>query len=148
MSQLQSNLALASTIAGSASVFSTLASEGARMGLPRHFKPRVMLLVESKIYAWMERLCRVYAGGSWDFFDLSNGGAFMAPHSADPFDLHIEALGIERRVSPEVAGIISTGFALRSLAWAGHSDLAEKLAQLLAFVDCHAERALVRQALA
>ena len=47
MSQLQANLALASTIAGSASVFSTLANEGARLGLPRHFKPRVMLLVES-----------------------------------------------------------------------------------------------------
>lgn len=145
MSQLQTSFAMPTPTAG---VRSTLVNEGARMGfLPRHFKPRVMLLVESKTYAWMERLCRVYSGGKWNYFDLSNGGAFLAPQSPDAFDLHIESLHVHRSVSAEVAGIISTAFALRSLSWAGHTGLTEKYCQLLAYVDGHPDRALVLEAL-
>lgn len=147
MQQLQINSS-SPVRAASSPVLSTLVPEGARMGfLPRHFNARVMLLVESKVYAWMERLCRVYSGGRWDFFDLSNGGGFMAPSTEEPFDLHIEALHLERRVSAEVAGIIATGFALRSLLWAGHTDLADKYRQLLDFVATHTECALLRDAL-
>jgi hypothetical protein len=37
------------------------------------------ILLEPRIFAWMERLCTDYSGGVWHFYTISNGGAFMAP---------------------------------------------------------------------
>lgn len=47
---------------------------------PRYFGsiPQWITL-EPRVFAWMDRLCAGYSGGIWDFYTLSNGGAFMAP---------------------------------------------------------------------
>lgn len=49
---------------------------------PQYFGgiPQWMML-EPRIFAWMDRLCADYSGGIWQFYTLSNGGAFMAPET-------------------------------------------------------------------
>lgn len=39
------------------------------------------ITLEPHIFGWMDRFCRDYSGGIWNFFTLSNGGAFMAPEN-------------------------------------------------------------------
>ena len=41
------------------------------------------ITLEPRIFAWMDRLCADYSGGVWNFYTLSNGGAFMAPEESD-----------------------------------------------------------------
>ena len=47
---------------------------------PQHFGsiPQWIIL-EPTVFAWMNRFCADYSGGIWNFYTLSNGGAFMAP---------------------------------------------------------------------
>lgn len=39
------------------------------------------ITLEPTVFAWMDRLCADYSGGIWNFYTLSNGGAFMAPEA-------------------------------------------------------------------
>ncbi|MBZ7216160.1 antirestriction protein [Klebsiella grimontii] len=76
---------------------------------PQHFGsiPQWMLL-EPRIFAWMNRLCTDYSGGVWNFYTLSNGGAFMVPE-ADSYDdkwtLFNNMNGNGAELSSEAAGI-------------------------------------------
>ncbi|WP_101701450.1 antirestriction protein [Citrobacter sp. L55] len=61
----------------------TLVSDELRVDFwPQHFGniPQCITL-EPRIFAWMDRLCADYHGGIWQFYMLSNGGAFMAPEA-------------------------------------------------------------------
>ncbi|PWI79195.1 restriction endonuclease, partial [Enterobacter sp. CGMCC 5087] len=51
---------------------------------PEHFGsiPQWIIL-EPTVFAWMDRFCADYNGGIWNFYTLSNGGAFMAPDADD-----------------------------------------------------------------
>ncbi|EIS3891513.1 antirestriction protein [Salmonella enterica] len=76
---------------------------------PRHFRgvPQWILL-EPRIFAWTDRLCADYHGGIWQFYTLSNGGAFMAPEADDGEDtwsLFNVMNGNSADMSPEAAGI-------------------------------------------
>lgn len=68
------------------------------------------LLLEPQAFAWLDRLCDDYNGGFWDFYTLSNGGAFMAPDSnedsEETWSLFNPMNGNEAEVSAEAAGII------------------------------------------
>lgn len=37
------------------------------------------IILEPTGFAWMDSLCAGYSGEIWNFYTLSNGGAFMAP---------------------------------------------------------------------
>ena len=115
--------------------------------LPQHFGTRVMTRFETAVYAWMGNLCADYHGGYWTFIELSNGGAFIAPSGADKFEMKVDANGFDATVSPEVAGIIASAFALNGLVWQGFDSLARKHEQLLAFVAEHPQGAMIRRAL-
>ncbi|PXK81728.1 antirestriction protein [Klebsiella variicola] len=39
------------------------------------------IILEPTVFAWMDRFCTDYHGGIWQFYTLSNGGAFMAPEA-------------------------------------------------------------------
>lgn len=68
------------------------------------------VLLEPQAFAWLDRLCDDYNGGFWDFYTLSNGGAFMAPDSDEDLEetwlLFNPMNGNEAEVSAEAAGII------------------------------------------
>jgi hypothetical protein len=56
---------------------------------------------------WMDRLCADYSGGVWNFYTLSNGGAFMAPESEgdETWSLFNDMNGNSAAMSAEAAGI-------------------------------------------
>ena len=126
----------------------TLVSDARRLEfLPRHFGPRTMTRFETGVYGWMDTLCPYYHGGYWNFFELSNGGAFMAPSAPGPFEIRVDGNGFGGTVSAEVAGIIASAFALNGLLWQGCDNLADKYDQLQDFIACHPDSATIRHAL-
>ena len=44
----------------------------------RHVDMTKMLSFERHVFCWMKRLCPHYDGGFWEFYDLSNGGFYIA----------------------------------------------------------------------
>jgi len=75
--------------------------------------PNGFFSFENLVYSYMDHLCEEYDGGYWDFYDLSNGGFFMALHTEDD-SMMIRGLdnGYEAAMSPEAAGVVVTLYAL------------------------------------
>lgn len=75
---------------------------------PQHFAniPQWITL-EPQVFAWMDRFCADYSGGIWNFYTLSNGGAFMVPETdSDAFWSLFNAMnGNAAYMSAEAAGI-------------------------------------------
>lgn len=77
---------------------------------PQHFGniPQWIIL-EPTIFAWMDRYCADYNGGIWQFYTLSNGGAFMVPEANEDTDekwsLFNSMNGNCAEMSAEAAGI-------------------------------------------
>ena len=77
---------------------------------PQHFGtiPQWITL-EPHIFAWMDRFCTDYNGGIWEFYTLSNGGAFMVPEpdgdSDEKWTLFNPMNGNSTEMSAEAAGI-------------------------------------------
>lgn len=66
------------------------------------------ILLEPRIFAWMERFCDRYHGRIWQFHALSNGGAFMAPDTEsddEKWSLFNPMNGNGAEMSAEAAGI-------------------------------------------
>ena len=67
------------------------------------------IILEPHIFAWMDRFCADYCGGIWQFYMLSNGGAFMAPEANEDTDekwsLFNTMNGNGGELSAEAAGI-------------------------------------------
>jgi hypothetical protein len=96
--------------------------EGARIGtLPRHFG-RHMLTVEGRIYEFMSQFASTYDGGSWDFFELSNGGLYMSP-PGEEFELRVDSNGFQGRMSADAAGIAVCLFAFSHLSFEYTTDV-------------------------
>jgi hypothetical protein len=83
--------------------------------LPRHFG-RHMLTVEYAVYAFMRKLTNQYTGGYWHYFELSNGGFYMAPAHDTPFTIWVEGNGFEGTLSADAAGVTACLFALSRMA--------------------------------
>lgn len=75
---------------------------------PRHFGsiPQWITL-EPQIFAWLDRICKDYSRGIWNFYMLSNGGAFMTPEadSEEAWSLFNAINGNSGEMSAEAAGI-------------------------------------------
>ncbi|HCW3139366.1 TPA: antirestriction protein [Citrobacter freundii] len=75
---------------------------------PQHFGniPQWITL-EPQVFAWMDRFCADYSGGIWNFYTLSNGGAFMAPETDNDafWSLFNTMNGNAADMSAEAAGI-------------------------------------------
>lgn len=87
----------------------TLVQDEQRVGFwPQHFGsiPQWIIL-EPTVFAWMDRLCTGYSGGTWQFYTLNNSGAFMAPESENnkPWPLFNPLNGNGGELSSEAAGI-------------------------------------------
>lgn len=65
------------------------------------------ITLEPQVFAWMDRFCADYNGGIWNFYTLSNGGAFMVPETDnDAFWSLFNAMnGNVADMSAEAAGI-------------------------------------------
>ena len=90
-------------------IAATAVTDEQRIGFwPQHFGtiPQWIAL-EPRIFAWMNRFCDDYSGGIWQFYTLSNGGAFMAPDtdSNETWSLLNNMNGNGVEMSAEAAGI-------------------------------------------
>lgn len=89
----------------------TLLPDEQRSGFwPQHFGaiPQWITL-EPHIFAWMDRFCADYCGGIWNFYALSNDGAFMAPEpdgdDDEKWTMFNPMNGNGAKMSAEAAGI-------------------------------------------
>ena len=106
--------------------------------LPSHFG-RHLLTVENAIYGWLRELSREYSGGYWHFYELSNGGFYMAPECGS-LQLRVDGNGYDGRMSGDAAGIVACLFAFSHLSFQIPNDmLSRHYLQLLDFAVEHGE---------
>lgn len=120
--------------------------------LPFYFGTRRMLRGEALVFGWMDRLCKTYSGGYWNFHTLSNGGFYLAPDRPDAMRLEVEGNGFSGDVSADAAGVVATLFALCQLSEElyGTDDadaVIENYHRLREFVDGHAEAGAIFRAI-
>lgn len=65
------------------------------------------LHIESPIFSWLDLLCKDYCGDYWDFYTLSNGGAFISPSTEGEYRLFNALNGNSATVGHEAAGIVA-----------------------------------------
>lgn len=88
--------------------------------LPRYFGKH-MMLVETQIYHQFRNLCPHYTGGYWDFYELSNGGCYLAPNGAHYRILH-PGNYVNASASGDAAGIMATLYMLSHLSFTFAED--------------------------
>ncbi|MFM2568435.1 antirestriction protein [Enterobacter sp. DN] len=112
---------------------------------PKHFgKISQWMLLEPRAFAWMDRLCEAYNGGYWNYYTLSNGGAFIAPDSEDNRAMFNKLNGNCAEMSSEAAGI-----AVCLLNWSHHAcrtdspAMSEHYYRLREFALSHPESSVI-----
>jgi len=128
-------------------VTSALVPDNARMKfLPEKFG-RHFLRAESMVFDWAARLSVDYGGGSWHFYELSNGGFYMAPMS-DPLRVQWHLNDFDGLLGADAFGIVVSLFTLCHLAELTRDDhLTNSYHLLRDFVDTHAEAKLIWRAI-
>lgn len=112
---------------------------------PKHFgKIPQWMLLEPRAFAWMDRLCDAYNGGYWNYYTLSNGGAFVAPDSKGCWAVFNKLNGNSAEMSSEAAGIT-----VCLLNWSHHAcrigspAMSEHYYQLREFALSHSESSAI-----
>lgn len=107
--------------------------------LPRHFG-RHMMAVETVVFAYMRELVEAYQGGYWQFYDLSNGGFYMAPTGDQELRVSVSGNYFEDTMSPDAAGVVACLFAYSYLANStGSAALVDHFHQLREYALDHPE---------
>ena len=88
---------------------SLIPSEKMLDAIIRHFGFRTTV-VEMAVYAYMRHLCPEYDGGMWSYYELSNGGFYMAPEGERFYNL-VSPNSYEDSMTSKEAGITSCLFA-------------------------------------
>jgi hypothetical protein len=79
-------------------------------------------MVERRVYDFMSEFAGAYSGGSWNFFELSNGGFYMRPPD-DSYEIRVDSNGFHGRMSADAAGIAACLFAFSQLSFEYRTDL-------------------------
>ena len=129
-------------------ITNTIVPESARMDIvDRLFGLAYVLRLEPAVFSIAEALAEAYAGGYWEFHELSNGGFYMAPHVDTEFTVCCEN-GFEGKLSPDAFGITVCLYAFSELSF-GDGRVAqicsEQYHKLRGYVSEHKEmRAIFR----
>lgn len=86
------------------------------------------LRFEPYVYAVTSRLSADYHGGYWEFYALSNGGFYMAPHADRLFRVSCDN-GFEGNLSADAMGIVVCLYAYSHLTFDGDGAFAETCAE-------------------
>lgn len=102
---------------------------------------RQWIILEPTIFAWMDRFCTDYSGGIWNFYTLSNGGAFMAPEVENDgtWSLFNTMNGNGGDMSAEAAGMA------RLMAFSHHACRTECDAMTEHYYACGTTRSTTRE---
>lgn len=99
------------------------------------------LQLEPFVYAITSKLSEDYSGGYWHFYQLGNGGFYMAPDSDGKFQV-ISENGSECFMTADALGITACLYAYSHLSF-GQGDFAGKCAEqfhlLREYMMAHAE---------
>ena len=96
----------------------TVVPENKRLDmLPKYFGTALMSVAEASIYGTMEKLCDQYTGGLWEYFELSNGGFYMAPKTDEKFTLSVSGNHFKGEMSADAAGIVVCIFVMNAFCW-------------------------------
>lgn len=105
------------------------------------------VVLEHTIYDMTRRMTDDYDGGLWTFYNLSNGGFYMAPKTDKSFDLSCENM-FEHEVSADTAGIIACAMAYSHLSFLDNGEcFAEAYYLLSEFIFQHRDAGIIRAAL-
>jgi hypothetical protein len=111
--------------------------------LPRHFGRRLMT-GEALVYQSLQFVCDGYSGGFWDFYELTNGGFYMAPRLEEPLRIQCDGNGFDGEMSGDAAGIVACLMAFNALAWqTREAHFGQLFYHLRDFATQHAEAALI-----
>ena len=80
----------------------------------KHFGP-YLVEGEALVFTWMRRLAPEYNGGYWNFFELSNGGFYLALKNDKKKRFKMFSGYIESEVSADAAGVVATLYAINYL---------------------------------
>lgn len=108
----------------------------------RHFGP-ACLAVERLMYAWARHLSPEYNGGFWEFFELSNGGFYIAPVMPGPIRFVCDGNGCDCELSPDAFGIVVCLFAFSDSRY----NFADFYWNLHDYLDDHPDVALIYEAI-
>ncbi len=96
-----------------------LVPEDQRMAVAeRLFGIHFPLRLEPVIYGITERMAEGYHGGRWNFYNLSNGGFYMAPSTDDRFHVTCDNMFVGE-LSADALGITSCLYAYSHLSFSG-----------------------------
>jgi hypothetical protein len=100
------------------------------------------------VFDWATRLSSAYKGGSWDFFQLSNGGFYMAPANCGRVHVRWHMNGYSDTMGADAFGIVVTLFALCHLAEKCDDDrIVDHYHALRAYAAQHVEAANILRAI-
>ena len=115
----------------------------------RHFGIRFPITVEPMIFQFATQLAPAYNGGYWNFYQLSNGGFYMAPNLDVPFAV-IADNGYEGTMSADALGITACLYAYSNLSF-GEGSFGQKCGRhyhwLYEFAMVHPEAGAIRAAI-
>ena len=129
-------------------VTAQMVGDDKRLGtFARHFG-RMIMQVESTVYAFADRLSADYNGGYWDYYELSNGGFYMAPHGAKQYNINCEN-DFSGELSADAMGIVACLYTFSHLSFnpAAPDSISQHYHYLRDFAGSHVEAALIFQAI-
>jgi hypothetical protein len=128
--------------------------------LPKHFGIKHMVRVENAIYDFLRALSEDYSGGFWQFYELSNGGFYMAPDESyhpkvgraraqvKKLRVRVAGNGYEGEMSADAAGIVACLFAFSHLSFRLESEaIGEHYQRLREFALDHPEASAIMSAI-
>jgi hypothetical protein len=92
------------------------------------FGMRFPLQLEPYIFAKASELSSDYHGGYWEFYELGNGGFYMAPESEMPYRV-VCPNGYEGTLSGDALGITACLYAYSHLSFTAAESVARVYAQ-------------------
>ena len=130
-------------------ITSTIVSESERTAfVDRLFGISYATKLEPTVFTVTERIAPEYSGAYWAFYQLSNGGFYMAPSMETLFDIICEN-GFEGKLSPDALGITACLYAYSDFSF-GEGRFAQTCAEhyhlLREFMFEHAEAGQILQA--
>jgi antirestriction protein len=115
--------------------------------LPRHFGTQLTFALERAIFRTIQELATDYQGGYWHFYDLSNGGFYMAP-DVEPLRVRVSDGQFCEVLSADAAGIIACLFAYGRLSGTyGSQMLLAYYERLRDFAQSHQEATHILRAI-
>ena len=112
-------------------VSASLVAENNRLGFLPAKLGNLCARFESIALGFMDDFCPDYDGGYWDFFNLDNGGFYLQLQTDSPLLKMYFPNAYTNDLTPEVAGIVITLYALSHLSFEAQAADVSKQFHLL-----------------